>query len=97
MTACEQEEIIKENPKYGNIICRCETITEGEILDAIHRPLGARSMDAVKRRVRAGMGRCQGGFCGPKVIEILSKELNIPVEEVNKNVSGSYMVSGKMR
>lgn len=97
MTACEQEEIIKENPKYGNIICRCETITEGEILDAINRPLGARSMDAVKRRVRAGMGRCQGGFCGPKVIEILSKELNIPVEEVNKNVSGSYMVSGKMR
>ena len=97
MTACEQEEIIKENPKSGNIICRCETITEGEILDAIHRPLGARSMDAVKRRVRAGMGRCQGGFCGPKVIEILSKELNIPVEEVNKNVSGSYMVSGKMR
>lgn len=97
MTACEQEEIIKENPKYGNIICRCETITEGEILDAIHRPLGARSMDAVKRRVRAGMGRCQGGFCGPKVIEILSKELNIPVEEVYKNVSGSYMVSGKMR
>ena len=97
MTACEQEEIIKENPKYGNIICRCETITEGEILDAIHRPLGARSMDAVKRRVRAGMGRCQGGFCGPKVLEILSKELNISVEQVNKNVAGSYMVSGKMR
>ncbi|EHE97942.1 Anaerobic glycerol-3-phosphate dehydrogenase subunit A [uncultured Clostridium sp.] len=97
MTAGEQEEIIKENPKYGNIICRCETITEGEILDAIHRPLGARSIDAVKRRVRAGMGRCQGGFCGPKVIEILSKELNIPVAEVNKNVTGSYMVSGKMR
>ena len=97
MTAQEQEEIIKENPKYGTIICRCETITEGEILDAIHRPLGARSMDAVKRRVRAGMGRCQGGFCGPKVIEILSRELNIPVGEVNKNVAGSYMVSGKMR
>ena len=90
MTADEQEEIIKENPGYGNIICRCETITEGEILDAIHRPLGARSMDAVKRRVRAGMGRCQGGFCGPKVLEILSKELNIPVEQVNKNVAGSY-------
>ena len=97
MTADEQEEIIKENPGYGNIICRCETITEGEILDAIHRPLGARSMDAVKRRVRAGMGRCQGGFCGPKVLEILSKELNISVEQVNKNVAGSYMVSGKMR
>ena len=93
----ERAALIKENPAYGNIICRCEMVTEGEILDAIHRPLGARSMDAVKRRVRAGMGRCQGGFCGPKVLEILSKELNIPVEQVNKNVAGSYMVSGKMR
>lgn len=97
MTPAEQEEIIRENPKYGTIICRCETITEGEILDAIHRPLGARTVDAVKRRVRAGMGRCQAGFCGPKVIEILSRELGVPVEEINKNVAGSYMVVGKMR
>ncbi|MGL6199733.1 MAG: NAD(P)/FAD-dependent oxidoreductase [Lachnospiraceae bacterium] len=97
MTVAQQEKIIKENPKYGNIICRCETITEGEILAAIHRPLGAKSMDAVKRRVRAGMGRCQSGFCGPKVIEILARELQIPVEQVNKNISGSYMVSGKMK
>ena len=93
----EQDEIVKENPAYGRVICRCETITEGEILDAIHRPLGARSVDAVKRRVRAGMGRCQGGFCGPKVIEILARELGIPVEEVNKNNAGSYMVAGKTR
>lgn len=93
----EQDETVKENPAYGRVICRCETITEGEILDAIHRPLGARSVDAVKRRVRAGMGRCQGGFCGPKVIEILARELGIPVEEVNKNNAGSYMVAGKTR
>ena len=91
----EQEKLIAENPAYGTIVCRCETITEGEILDAIHRPLGARTVDAVKRRVRAGMGRCQGGFCGPKVIEILARELDIPTEEVNKNLNGSYMVVGK--
>lgn len=95
MTREEQEQIIKENPLYGNIVCRCETITEGEIVEAIHRPLGARTVDAVKRRVRAGMGRCQGGFCGPKVIEILARELNIPAEQVNKNLEGSYMVVGK--
>ena len=69
MSKEEQEAIIKENPLYGTIVCRCETITEGEIVNAIHRPLGARTVDAVKRRVRAGMGRCQGGFCGPKVID----------------------------
>lgn len=93
----EQEKIITQNSLYGNIICRCETITEGEIVDAIRRPLGAKSIDAVKRRVRAGMGRCQGGFCGPKVIEILARELNVPIEAVNKNIAGSYMVTGKTR
>lgn len=92
-----QAQLIAENPAYGTVICRCETITEGEILDCIHRPLGARSMDAVKRRVRAGMGRCQGGFCGPKVLEILAREWNVPIEAVNKNNQGSYMVIGKMR
>ena len=93
----EQDEAVKRNPLYGKIVCRCETVTEGEILDCIHRPLGARSMDAVKRRVRAGMGRCQGGFCGPRVIEILARELGITVEEVNKNKEGSYMIAGKTR
>ena len=93
----QREALIRVNPKYGNIVCRCETVTEGEILDAIHRPLGARTVDAVKRRVRAGMGRCQAGFCGPKVIEILSRELGVPVEEINKNVAGSYMVAGSLR
>lgn len=93
----EQDEAVKKNPLYGKIVCRCETVTEGEIMDCIHRPLGARSMDAVKRRVRAGMGRCQGGFCGPRVIEILARELGITVEEVNKNKEGSYMIAGKTR
>ena len=97
MSVEEQENIIKEDPLYGTIVCRCETITEGEIMRAIHRPLGARTVDAVKRRVRAGMGRCQGGFCGPKVIEILARELNIPTEEVNKNLKGSYMVVGQSK
>lgn len=93
----KQEELIKQNPLYANIICRCETITEAEILEAIHRPLGAKSVDAVKRRVRAGMGRCQAGFCGPKVLEILSKELSKEPSEINKHNVGSYMVTGYTR
>lgn len=92
-----QDALIKENPLYGNVVCRCETITEAEILQAIHRPIGARSVDAVKRRVRAGMGRCQAGFCGPKVIEILARELNVAPEEINKHNPGSYMVTGRSR
>ena len=79
------------------MICRCETITEAEILQAIHRPLGARSVDAIKRRVRAGMGRCQAGFCGPKVIEILARELGCKPSEINKHNPGSYMVTGSTR
>ena len=93
----EQDALIKENPLYGNIICRCETITEAEIMQAIHRPLGAKSVDGVKRRVRAGMGRCQAGFCGPKVLEILARELGVEPTEINKHNDGSYMVTGKTR
>ncbi|MBQ8197776.1 MAG: FAD-dependent oxidoreductase, partial [Clostridia bacterium] len=92
-----QDKLIKEKPLYGNVVCRCETITEQEILEAIHRPLGAKSVDGVKRRVRAGMGRCQAGFCGPKVIEILARELNKDATEVTKHNAGSYMVTGKTR
>ena len=73
----ERAALIKENPTYGNIICRCETVTEGEIIDAIQRPLGARSLDGVKRRTRAGMGRCQSGFCSPKTMEILRANLEL--------------------
>ena len=88
----ERNELIKKQPAYGQMICRCESITEGEILDAIHRPLGARSLDGVKRRTRAGMGRCQGGFCSPRVMEILHRELGIPMEEIRKNDIGSNIV-----
>ena len=88
----EKEKAIRENPLYGRIICRCETVTEGEIVDSVKRGAGARDMDGVKRRVRAGMGRCQGGFCGPKVMEILSRELGIPMSEITKFGGASRMV-----
>ncbi len=80
----ERKAVIAKNPAYGRIICRCETITEGEILDAIHAPAGARDVDGVKRRTRAGMGRCQGGFCGSKVVELLARELGVEINEITK-------------
>lgn len=86
----ERRQLIAENPAYANVICRCEMITEGEILDAIHRPLGATTVDGVKRRTRAGMGRCQAGFCLPKTIEILARELEIEESEVCKAQDGSF-------
>lgn len=90
----DYSQLIRKQPAYGNIICRCETVTEGEILDAIHRPLGARSLDGVKRRTRAGMGRCQSGFCSPKVMEILARELHISQLEITKSGKGSDMIVG---
>lgn len=86
--------LIREKPAYGNIICRCEMITEGEIIDAVTRPLGARSLDGVKRRTRAGMGRCQAGFCSPKTMEILARELGISQLAVTKSGKGSNIVTG---
>ncbi|MBR5320540.1 MAG: NAD(P)/FAD-dependent oxidoreductase [Clostridia bacterium] len=80
----ERAELIKKNDAYGRIVCRCETITEGEIIDAIRAPGGARDVDGVKRRTRAGMGRCQGGFCGSKVVEILARELGVSMSEITK-------------
>jgi len=90
----ERNALIKDCPAYGNIICRCEMISEGEILDAIHRPLGARSLDGVKRRTRAGMGRCQSGFCSPRTMEILERELSMNMYDVSKNGVGSSFVVG---
>ncbi len=84
MNAEEREELVKNNKAYGRIICRCETVTEGEIIDAIHSPVGARDVDGIKRRTRAGMGRCQSGFCGSKVVEILARELDLPMNEITK-------------
>ncbi|HBE14708.1 MAG TPA: FAD/NAD(P)-binding oxidoreductase [Ruminococcaceae bacterium] len=93
----ERNELIKREPAYGNIICRCESVTEGEILDAIRRPVGARSLDGVKRRTRAGMGRCQAGFCSPKVMEILRRELSIDLTEVTKSGGKSTIVNARTK
>ena len=91
----ERAELIRQNPAYGTIICRCESVSEGEIVDAITRTLGAKSLDGIKRRVRQGMGRCQAGFCTPRTMEILSRELGIRMEEVCKNAPGSEMLTGQ--
>ncbi|TFG16305.1 MAG: FAD/NAD(P)-binding oxidoreductase [Promethearchaeota archaeon] len=93
----ELDEKIKEDPTWGRIICRCETIPEKEILDAIHAPVGARTVDGIKFRCRPGMGRCQGGFCRPRVIEILSRELYIPPEEVTKRGEYTSFLVGKTK
>ncbi len=84
LTDEQREELIARDPAYGRIVCRCETVTEGEIRDAITGPTGARDVDGVKRRTRAGMGRCQGGFCGSKVLEILAQELELPDNAITK-------------
>jgi len=91
----EKNNLIKENPSFGNIICRCNTISEGEIIQALHSPLPPRTLDGVKRRAGTGMGRCQGGFCSPRVHEIFSRELNIPFEQVEQDKKGSYIVLGE--
>jgi glycerol-3-phosphate dehydrogenase len=93
----EKEKLVAGKPSYGNVICRCEHVTEGEILDAIRSPIPALTLDGIKRRTRAGMGRCQGGFCGPRVAEIIAREFNIPLEEVTKDGGGSELFVGKTK
>ena len=90
----ERVKLIKEKPAYGNIICRCEMITEGEIIDAIHRPLVAKSLDGVKRRTRAGMGRCQAGFCSPRTMEILARDRHVSMFEITISGGDSKIVTG---
>ncbi len=99
MLLSEEEKIdrIKKDPAFGRIICRCESITMGEILEAIRRPLGARTVDGVKRRCRPGCGRCQGGFCSPKVIALLAQELECSEEEILQNLNGSWIISGRTK
>ena len=97
MSAAEKAEAVRENPLYGRVICRCETVTEGEIVDALHRPIPPHTIDGVKRRCTAGMGRCQGGFCGPRVHEIIARELGIPLEDVLKDRAGSYIITGRTK
>ncbi|WP_252230091.1 NAD(P)/FAD-dependent oxidoreductase [Clostridium sp. ZBS15] len=97
LSAEEKAEMIKKNPQYGRMICRCESITEGEIVDSIKRSFGTLSLDGVKRRCRPGMGRCQGGFCGPRVQEIIARECGVKLEEVVQEKDGSYILTGKTK
>lgn len=90
-----RNELIKKDPRYGHVICRCETITEGEIVAAVNSKVPAKTVDAVKRRCNAGMGRCQGGFCSSKIVEIISRELNIKPDDVMKDKANSYILTGK--
>ncbi|MDR1137103.1 MAG: FAD-dependent oxidoreductase [Synergistaceae bacterium] len=93
----EQDALVAENPAYGHIICRCETVSEGEVVDAIRGVIPAVSMDAVKRRTRCGMGRCGGGFCGPRVMEIIARETDTPYWKVPKRNLGSEMLTADNR
>ena len=90
----KQEELLKENPSYGRVICRCETVTEGDIINALSSPLTPPTISAVKRRVNVGMGRCQGGFCSVRVHEIIANQRNIPLEDVTLDGNDSYIVYG---
>ncbi len=93
----KKKQLIESNKLYGRIICRCEMITEAEIVQAIHCGVGAVDLDGVKRRTRTGMGRCQGGFCSPRVTEIISRELNIPMIDVTKKGGCSFILNSKTR
>ncbi len=93
----EKAQIIKSDSRYGKIVCRCESITEGEIVESIKRSFGSITLDGVKRRCRPGMGRCQGGFCGPRVQEIISRELDIPMEDIVMDKDGSYILIGRTK
>ncbi len=93
----DRQKLIAQNPLFGKIVCRCEVVTEGEIVEAIRRRPGAVDLDGVKRRTRAGMGRCQAGFCTPRIMEIISRELNLPLEEVTKRGGNSQVVIGRTK
>ena len=92
----EKDAYIKIHPAYGKIVCRCEGVSEGEILAAIRTNPPAWDMDGIKRRTRSGMGRCQGGFCGPYIMELLAREMGVPIEEITKNGGSSRMVTGRI-
>ncbi len=96
MNEKERAAAYENNPDYGRIVCRCEQVTEAEVRYAIRRPVGATSLDGVKRRTRAGMGRCQGGFCSPRVMEILCEELNLSPTQVTKFGGDSWILSGDL-
>lgn len=93
----KQNEQIAKNPLFGRVICRCETITEGEIVACLHAPIAPATVDGVKKRCNAGMGRCQGGFCGPRIVEIISRELGIPMDQVLLNKEGTVILTGETK
>ena len=93
----ERGELIRMNPLYGHVVCRCESVSEGEIVGELHGGIPAKSIDAIKRRTRAGMGRCQGGFCMPRVLEIISREADIRKELVTKSGGKSFILSGRTK
>jgi glycerol-3-phosphate dehydrogenase len=97
MTEEEKIDIISRNPDYGQIICRCETVTKGEILESLKGPIPARSIDGVKRRTNAGMGRCQSSFCGPKVFGLIQETFHLPYDRVNQDKTGSQVVLSKTK
>ena len=89
----QRAELIQKDPRFGRVICRCETVTEGEIVAALHSPVPAWTINGVKRRCNAGMGRCQGGFCGPRVQEIIARELGIPMTDVLMDQDGTWVLA----
>lgn len=93
----EKSALIRRDPSYGRVICRCETITEGDILASLRTPIPPRTINGVKRRCNAGMGRCQGGFCSPRVHEILARELGVPPEEILMDQPGTYLITGETK
>ena len=97
MTRQEQEQAIARDPMYGEIVCRCETVTRAEILAAIHNPLGVHTVTGIKNRTRATMGRCQGGYCETRITEMLEQELGMEPEKVRYSKKDSYMFTGKVR
>ena len=97
LSSDEQDELIRQDPRYGNVICRCETVTEGEIVAACHAPIPAQTYDAVKRRTRIGTGRCQGSFDMPLVIDIMARELNMDPLELTKRGDGSHLLNRKTK
>ncbi|MDA8094020.1 MAG: FAD-dependent oxidoreductase, partial [Betaproteobacteria bacterium] len=97
LPAEQQAELVEADPDYGQVICRCESVTRKEILEAIHNPLGAQTIGAIKYRSRATMGRCQGGFCGPNIEKIMEEELGVPPTEMSLKGDGSWLFTGSTK
>ena len=93
----QRDAMIRENPDYGEIVCRCEQISRGEVKDALHRSIPCDTLDGVKRRVRPGMGRCQGGFCGPLVLQMIAEATGKTIEEIDKSAPGGQILFGSIK